>query len=266
MLSRKPQTGWLINSWNLFLIVLGVRSLKLGCQHSLVLGKPSCRMETVDFLYSHMVESRDRKKALQEAHQGTNFIHEDFPLWPHLILIIYQRPHLLIQSEGRVSRYDFWVTQIFSALQEEKLWKKNQVTSGVPQRHFEDPRKHKISRYTSDSVFYMTLGCHSSLSQIFYYVVFYLWQTINLGILDITAKQLVRYFSNKFSLTSSFCRRQRVAIALIFSSICRSTRFSRHQRDLFGGEDAPHKMHFYSENIILMDWLKSWIQTFSSKL
>lgn len=131
---------------------------------------------------------------------------------------------------------------------------------------FEDARKLKISRYTSDSVFYMTLGCHSSLSQVFYYVVFYLWQTINLGILDITAKQLVRYFFSKFSLTSSFCRRQRVAIALILSSICRSTRFSRHQRDLFGGEDAPHKMHFYSENIILMDWLKSQIQTFSSKL
>ena len=156
VLSRKPQTGWLINSWNFFLIVLGVGSLKLGCQHSLVLGKPACRMETVDFLYSHMAESRDRKKALHEAHQGINFIHEDFPLWPHLILIVYQRPHLLIQSGGGVSKYDFWVTQIFSAPQEEKLWKKNQVTSGVPQRHFEDPGKLKISRYTSDSVFYMT--------------------------------------------------------------------------------------------------------------
>ena len=130
VLSRTPQTGWLINSWNLFLIVLGVGSLKLGCQHSLVLGKPSCRMETVDFLYSHMAESRDRKKALHEAHQGTNFIHEDFPLWPHLILIVYQRPHLLIQSGGGVSKYDFWVTQIFSAPQEEKLWKKLKLLLG----------------------------------------------------------------------------------------------------------------------------------------
>lgn len=34
--------------------------------------------------------------------------------------------------------------------------KKTQLTSGVPQRHFEDPRKLKISRYTFDSVFYMT--------------------------------------------------------------------------------------------------------------
>ena len=141
--------------------------------------------------------------------------------------------------------------------------KKNQVTSGVPQRHLRTQGNLKFP------------GTLLTLDFTWPWVATLPFPRYFIRLSSICDKPSTlafwislqnSWFSNKFSLTSSFCRRQRVVIALILSSICMSTRFSRHQTDLFGGEDAPHKMHFYSENIILMDWLKSRIQTFSSKL
>ena len=59
--SKESQTGWLINSRNLFLTVAETGSLLSGCQHGHFLVRALFQVTNCQLLYPHMAEKRARE-------------------------------------------------------------------------------------------------------------------------------------------------------------------------------------------------------------